>query len=690
MKINRIPFLVWAIFAGISSGLVLVDSSLASGCIYYEASFDWGCGSHSNGKRAYKCRCANVNWLGTVTNCIANNTDSKRLRDHAFRHVIGRCQSKYKFNYTMEDMYGFWQNGTQYLRDPTMADMSTPVNTTLRVDQAEFDWYYQKFKDYTFSVTRSQWFGWGQIFYWAAIIIVATIYNLNEKFIGVKLTNKWLTRKLVVPSIFKNTVQKYPILQSIFSGPCATRMQALIVFVFIIQVIITTGVGYELKLPHPYLSNQWFMNLTLLSYRTDLMCISLFPVMYFFGIRNNPFIPLTGMSYATFSYFHKWVAYVATSQAFIHTIIWTAYYVHYNSYKQSVKAEYLQYGIAAMILMALLVFHSQKFIRDFAYEVFLFFHQFMSIFFIVCMYYHCNTLGWLGWIWAMAGILCFDRFLRIGRIVLSGGLQKSVLTDCGNGIIKMTLKKPKYLTYTPGTFAFIYFLSWDNPWYYQWQSHPFTLLSTSNHGDNMVIIFKAHKGVTQQLLYRLLKSGTDSIQMRVMVEGPYGDVLPQKVKVERKLVGVAAGLGVTAVYAQLAHLLDAQVAEIGSKMYWVVNDLAHVSWFNDEINWLLSKNCDVTILCTTRKDVDESKPSSLCCSATGVLEKVRVESLYGRPDLAALIEDEIREATEQSRDLTFISCGPTAFNLDFRASVSTSLNQQHSIDVALQEESFEW
>ena len=302
-----------------------------------------------------------------------------------------------------------------------------------------------------------------------------TLYNINQKFIGWKLNDNWLTRKLAIPTIFGSTLQKFSKARVGSSGPYPTRIQALVVAVFVVQAIITTGVGYEMKLPHPYLTTRWFMNLVLVSYRTDLMSMSLFPVVYFFGIRNNPFIPLTGMSYTTFSYFHKWCAYVCVIFAFIHSIIWTVYAKHDGGYKMWAMDAYWQYGVAAMTLLALLAFHSFKLLRDKMYEVFLFFHQMMNIFFIICMYFHCKNLGWLGWIWSMAGILCFDRAARIVRIVLSGGLQKSTLTDCGNGVIKITLKTPKWITYRPGSFAFIYFISAEDPWYYPWQSHPFTL-----------------------------------------------------------------------------------------------------------------------------------------------------------------------------------------------------------------------
>ncbi|CAR30101.1 ferric/cupric-chelate reductase [Lachancea thermotolerans CBS 6340] len=695
MRVQNLRLLALAVFSFAVTcvrGLELIDSSLASACIYYEKTFDWGCHSHGNGAAAYRCRCGNVNWLGTITNCIANNTKSLRLRNHGFRHVARRCYEKGDFNYTLADMQRFYANGTGYLRDPTTADLSSPVFTTLRVNQTEFDWYYKKMKDLTFSVQRSQWFGWGLVFFWATIIAVTTLFNFNEKFVGLKLTDNWLARSLMIPSLFENMTQRYPRLRAISPGPHPNRLQALVVTAFVIQTIITVGVGYEMKLPHPYLTTRWFMNLDLVSYRVDLMALSLFPVIYFFGIRNNPFIPLTGMSYTTFSYFHKWCAYVCVVLAFIHSIIWTVYARHDGGYKMWAMDSYWQYGIAAMTLMALLVFHSFKLLRDKIYEVFLFFHQMMNIFFIVCMYYHLNKLGWLGWVWSMAGILCFDRAARIVRIILSGGLQKSTLTDCGSGVIKLTVMNPRFLTYRPGSYAFIYFMSPQDPWYYPWQSHPFTVLSTAKgkgiHGNEMAVYFKAQKGVTGHMLYKLLRSGEESINIRVMVEGPYGDTLPQIAKVNRRIVGVAAGLGVTAVYAQILHLLEAQVPEMGCKLYWAVNDLSHVSWFEEELKWLLSQKCQITILCTSPKELEET--GSSFNTDNKLLEILDVRSLFARPDLRALVSEEVKEASDQSKDLTFISCGPSTFNIDFRASVSNTLRQKQSIDVALKEESFVW
>ncbi|SCU92039.1 LADA_0F13850g1_1 [Lachancea dasiensis] len=693
MRFHNVGILLWAVLSNVCYSLVLVDSSLASACLYYDKMFEWGCGSHGMGMKAYKCRCGNINWLGTVTNCIASNTESKRLREHAFRHVAKRCYQKGDFHYSLQDMYGFWENGTQYLRDPTEADLTSPVNTAIGFDQEEFDWYYRKFKDFTFQAQRSQWFGWGVVFYWAAVMVVFTAYNVNCKYFGFRVPGKpWFTRTLVIPSVFQAFWQRSPGMRALMPGPHPNRLQGFIVTIFVIQVMISTGVGYQMELPNPYLTTRWFMNLDLVSYRTDLMSMSLFPLIYFFGIRNNPFIALTGMSYTAFSFFHKWCAYVATALAFIHSIIWTVYAIQTDGYQVWAMDAYWQYGVAAMVLMALLVIHSAKVLRDLMYELFLFAHQLLNVFFIVGMYYHCKDLGWLGWIWSMAGILVFDRVLRLGRIAMSGGPQTSTLTDCGGGIIKLTLHKPKYLAYRPGSFAYIYFFGWNDPWYYQWQSHPFTLLSLANevgsHGENLVVYFKAHKGVTGQMLQRLLKSGKDSIQVTVMIEGPYGDVLPQTAKVEQNLVAVGAGLGITAIYAQLDHLMRAQPSEFSRKLFWVINDVNRIAWFSDHLKFLLSKGCEVTILCTNPKELECGNLSP--CFDDKVLEKIEVKNLFSRPDLNSLITLEIQESSYQSRNVKFITCGPSTFNVDFRATLAAALDNQLTIDVALQEESFVW
>lgn len=520
-------------------GLVLIDSTLASACIFYELKFDWGCKSHSNGMKAYACRCANVEWLGSVTNCVYENSNSTRLINHALRHISKRCLSKGGFHYSLDDMQNFYKNATGYLREPTPMDLTVPVDAPLRVNQTAYQYYHKGFKDFTFSVERSQWFGWGMVFYWATIIAFATVFNVSRRVFGFSWENNLIRRKFTLPSVFGQYHNSPMTILNFFQFYFPTTLQFSVIILFWIVTIICSCVGYNtISMPHPYLSSRWYANLDLISYRTDLMSVSLFPVVYLFGIRNNPFIRLTGMSFATFNLYHKWSAYVMVILGFVHSIIWTVWAISKEGggYKVWWMDSYWQWGVFATFLSFLLVFHSDKWLRDVAYEFFLVFHKLFNVMFIVCMYYHINTLGWLGWVWSMAGILAFDRLCRFIKIVLCGGVQTSLMTDCGNGVIRMKVKKPRYLSFDAGAFAYVYFFSTKDPWIYSFQSHPFTVLSTTDDDErSMTIFFKVEKGVTKNVLNRLLKSGNETLEYKVIVEGPYGSTHSYNKNSTRKL-----------------------------------------------------------------------------------------------------------------------------------------------------------
>ncbi|EDO15899.1 hypothetical protein Kpol_1019p19 [Vanderwaltozyma polyspora DSM 70294] len=683
------------------NSLVFVDSTLASACIYYELQFDWGCASKKNNMKGYTCRCNNINWLGTVTNCIAQATDSKHLMEHAFKHVATRCKQKAGLHFTLEDMYNFYENGTKYLRDPTENDFSHPVYETLSNNQTSFEWYHRSFKNYTVAVRTSQWFGWGLVFYWVAIVSIASFYNIMRNIFGREMLNNTLRRRIVIPSIFRDYKDRTYFLWKFIPFNFSTRLNTLVVIVFLIQTIISVGVDYYLPLPHPYLTSGWQRNLTVVSFRTDLMSISLFPIIYLFGIRNNPLIEISGISYSTFNYFHKWCAYVCTVLAFIHSIIWTAYAIKDGGYSVWYVDAYWKWGIGAMIFLALLISHSQKVIRDNFYETFLVFHKVMNIAFILCMYYHCNTLGWLGWIWSMAGIWIYDRLIRILKIVWNGGIHNARLIDCGNGILKISVPYPKFVKYPVGSFAYLYFINPNEFWFYTFQSHPFTIMTNPRHDpknpNHLLFYLKANKGITRSMLSKILKSGSRTVNCKMLIEGPYGASLPT-LKVSRKrCVGVAGGVGVSAVYPHIVELYQKNYStDLKHKFIWIINDLNFLGWFGEDLDWLISKSCEVTIIYTGMKNNDleyyypSDKSSLLSYDTESFEKKYNVINLGTRPNLHQLTLEEIEATQNISEDLEFYSCGSSAFNDNFRDAIAKNLAKNWSIDISLEEKSFTW
>lgn len=695
MKINfsEVLLLLLASFSAVVRALVVVDSTVAEACIYYDKTFDWGCGSHGNSKKVYKCRCGNVNWLGTVTNCVYETSNDTALIEHALKHISQRCRDKGGFDYSLDDMVEFYENGTNYLRNPTEADYTEIVNTTLKVDFTEWEFFHKGFKDFTFSVQRSQWFGWGLVFFWTAIIGMATFMNMSKRLFGIEWENNLIRRKFTLPSIWSHYHNQELTLFKFFKFQIPTTLQFWIVVVFLIQVILSCSVGYNMiDMPHPFLTSRYFANMDLISYRTDMMAISLFPIVYLFGIRNNPFIPLTGMSFATFNYYHRWTAYVMVVLAFIHSIIWTVWVrtPSQGPYSAWWVDPYWRYGVFATVFSVLLIFQSEKWIRNVAYEGFLIFHKVFNIAFIICMFGHMNILGWLGWLWAMVAIVVYERVCRIVRIILCGGLQSTTLVDCGNGVIKMTIQRPKYLKISPGSFVYVYFFSFKDSWIYSLQSHPFTVLAIPESDDsNLTIIFKVQKGITKNFLQRMIKTGADSLEYKILVEGPYGDSYTYHKAESRKFVGIAAGLGVTAVFPHFAMILAEKNLVRDTQLDWVINDLNCLSWFRRELEWLKTKNCKIRIFYTgsLTEDLESSEISVVKeKSEDNLKSNFEIISSNGRPDVKELVQNIVQTA---ENDLTFITCGPDSFIDSVRYNLKEEMKHAN-VSVALHEESFTW
>ncbi len=58
--------------------------------------------------------------------------------------------------------------------------------------------------------------------------------------------------------------------------------------------------------------------------RTGILCYANLPMLWMFSGRNNVFMWATGWSFSTFNTFHRNIARVATIQAIVHSIGWSA------------------------------------------------------------------------------------------------------------------------------------------------------------------------------------------------------------------------------------------------------------------------------------------------------------------------------------------------------------------------------
>ena len=201
------------------------------------------------------------------------------------------------------------------------------------------------------------------------------------------------------------------------------------------------------------------------------------------------------------------------------------------------------------------------------------------------------------------------------------------------------------------------------------------------------------------------------------MEGPYGTQLPTLTKIETNQVAISAGLGITAVYAELyrAAQLTMNTAEFSHQLVWIINNPSHVEWFHEELTRLAKVGCKIEIICTkgpqiTKEnlEINEDKMQivasidSAQSSGSSTVEKNATEIFYtkdniqyleARPDLGQLIASAIHISETQQphpRALNILTCGPSGFNDKIRYHMREELKKEIKINVDFDEKSFTW
>ena len=88
------------LFTTFTNAIVISDSHLASSCIYFLRELSWNCtslGGHMSSS-TWTCQCLNDDWLGSITNCIYDYKNSTKEMNHAYHHIVERCNVRAKTN----------------------------------------------------------------------------------------------------------------------------------------------------------------------------------------------------------------------------------------------------------------------------------------------------------------------------------------------------------------------------------------------------------------------------------------------------------------------------------------------------------------------------------------------------------------------------------------------------------------
>jgi ferric-chelate reductase len=635
--------------------------------------FDWGCNTTSNNAKAYDCRCRNINWIGSVTNCFESEGKDRSVIDHAYAHVRGRCISKAHLDIPVDVLKFYQENATEYLIEATDNDVVELVNHPLAVNQTQFEYPKRSFNHIYAQVIRSQAYQWGFVFFWTFVILVAAIYNFFRLFI-IKYIN---SQKSKFTSNFTNKLRYNLTVSNLLATSrfnlfgfwpiqLPTRLESFVITAYFIYMVLASTTGYAIELPNQYQNTRTFQLMDLIGYRTGLNSFALIPPTFFFGIRNNPFIKLTGLNISSFMHFHKWCAYGVTIQALIHSAAWTHYVIVEGDYSVWAMDPYWQYGIAGTIITFLMTFQSSLIFREATYEFFLVLHKLLGIFFIVTMWYHCNTIGWMQWIYATIVIWAYDRILRFLLILWNGGVKVSKVTKLEQGLIRVIVPKPNEHNdyYYGGSYTYFYFLQG----FRFYQSHPFSMMKSKRAGEEncYAIVFKSGKGITKKISQVMSNTEKQSRLMNVLTEGPYGQVIT--LNTHEQYVFLSAGIGFTPSYSQAVEIVEKNLEKTsGYKQHirfcWIVRNIDYFDLFYEDMKYLIENDVLLDVYITNNDQLSEyikSKP--LLNSATVKFQCFNDE----RPSVEAIVNE-----TNLQYSTTFISSGPSLFTDQTRSAVST-------------------
>lgn len=571
----------------------------------------------------WNCQCNNVEWLGSITTCIHDYANSTEEMNHGYEHIVKRCNVRAKTHYTLEDMKNYQANATSYLKDSELFPKGTNITNPISVRSSVFRWWYKTFRDFNYFISMCERLGWGVVGFWIGVVGLAGIYN----YIGYRF----------VPYKIKQFSQKYLTNKYDFLLFGLNRLEGLICFLFFLTVLLMCCIKYDLEL-NAYLYSSWFLTLDCISFRTDIIAFSLMPVLYLMGIRNNPFQYFGLMSHKSMINYHKFVAVVFFVLALVHSIIWTAYARSKDGGGYSVWATdaYFYWGIVGMTVVGLMLGFSIEIVRNIYYEIFLFFHMSFSVLFVAAMWKHCNTLGWMGWVYSMAAILVFDRVCRVIRIFTNGFINKAKMDIYNQATVKLEIVQPRGLVFFPGAYVYLHFL---DSYYSCWQSHPFSLIESCQQDDNKLVIYlKCKKGMTRKLL-----KFKDKEYINILIDGPYGNypVATQNNETFSEIIGIGGGMGVSSVLTFFNHKAKSNHGMSKYKLHWLINDLTQLDMLKDNLQWLVNNGVKVSVYFTrfehdvkNNGELDTESDEKKTMTETHTM---LFEVIYGKPSLEELL-----------------------------------------------------
>lgn len=579
--------------------------------------------------------------------------------------------------------------------DETTVATVPMVDYPVLVDETTFQSQYAADSQFYGNYSGSLYYASGIYAYWALVLLVAAICNWavvvypNIRYVFNGRVSKLWRKYVTLPALFRRKKLHYQKCFGLFDCLLPSRLETLICMGFFWVTFIMVAINYPWTPNNAWYFTRYDAVLRYVADRTGIVATILLPLLFLFGGRNNFLQWVTGFNFATFIAFHRWVGRVIVSMVFVHTICYTVMYIKDGYYAEEMADPFLQFGVVGMVAGALMCFQGLLYLRRRWYEAFLVIHILLAVCFSLGAWKHVALLesGFDVFLYATVAVWCFDRVVRLARIFWFG-MPQATVSLLPDECLRIVVPRPAHWKGVPGGHAWVYFCT---SWYF-WQSHPFTFLESVDEENQIVFLLKTKKGATRYVTKMLSSKPGKTCNIRVCVEGPYGEACP--VEHHDNVVFVAGGNGIPGIFSEIHTLAQrsANNTKQQLKLLWILRDALTLEWMWKELHAIKNTKIQMTIYITRPDASDADNLLEKMNSADGslsdekeispkkegdILSMLRehfthIQFKEGRPLMDALVKE---EADLAEKSAAFVTCGHPIMVDDLRYAVVLNIDK---------------
>jgi hypothetical protein len=377
---------------------------------------------------------------------------------------------------------------------------------------------------------------------------------------------------------------------------------------------------------------------------------------------------------------HRWVAWICTLEAVIHSAIYLQIYVKSGEHPSESKLSYWIWGAIATLGMSILLPTSILPLRKRLYELFLVWHIVVSVLVVAGCYLHIyyrfnHQWGYEVWIIVAFAVWGFERTMRLARLARNG-LCTAKVTVLDGDYLRVDVEGVSGIGH-----AYLYFptLTWR-----VWENHPFSVASA-------VLPAKIHRSGSRSIEEGL----TPHVEKNQMQYTSTAKISQDSIQYHGKRTANSK-IGLT-FFLRIRGGLTAHLRSVSSLPVLVESSYEpHEDLSSHSYLIAISGGVGITtVLPLLRVHASRAKlfwgarSDSIVHELEGTLAAVEKEIFIGeRMNVASVLEKELDTIGAKERVVVVVS-GPPGMADDVRVAVSR-LGREGRVALTLVEESFSW